>query len=163
MAKENQPIVVRPLAPADEPAWRRLWAGYLTFYHQALTPDVTDATWWRLNAGREMIGRVAAVQGEVVGILHAVIHANTWSAAPVCYLEDLFVDPQRRRVGAGRALIEALTAEGRQAGWRRIYWRTASDNVTAQRLYDALARRSGWVTYELDLVDPSAPARGGPG
>jgi GNAT superfamily N-acetyltransferase len=78
----------------------------------------------------------------------------------VCYLEDLFVDPVARRSGVGRALIEALAAEGRQAGWRRIYWRTAADNATAQALYDRLARRSGWVTYELDLVDPNAPARG---
>jgi len=163
MTDRNEAVLVRPLAPADEPAWRRLWAGYLTFYRQALAPDVTDATWRRLIDGRDMIGRVATVQDEVVGILHAVVHANTWSAAPVCYLEDLFVDPQRRRGGAGRALIEALATEGRQAGWRRIYWRTASDNVTAQELYDELARRSGWVTYELDLMDPSAPARGGPG
>ena len=58
MAKENQPIVVRPLAPADEPAWRRLWAGYLTFYHQALTPDVTDVTWRRLNAGSTSLAQV---------------------------------------------------------------------------------------------------------
>ena len=65
-----------------------------------------------------------------------------------------------RRRGVGAALIEALAVEGRAARWRRIYWRTGADNVTAQRVYDRLARRSAWVTYELDLVDPNAPARG---
>jgi GNAT superfamily N-acetyltransferase len=154
---------IRPIAPADEAQWRRLWAGYLEFYRQILDPATTDATWRRvLHPGREaMIGRVAEADGRLIGLLHAVVHANTWAAAPVCYLEDLFVDPTARRAGIGRALIEALAAEGRPAGWRRIYWRTAADNATAQALYDRLARRSGWVTYELDLIDANAPARGG--
>jgi GNAT superfamily N-acetyltransferase len=165
MAAGHSQIVVRPVVPADEPDWRRLWAGYLTFYRQALAPEITDLTWRRLiDAGtRDMIGRVAAKGDEVIGILHAVVHANTWSAAPVCYLEDLFVDPDRRRSGAGRALIEGLAAEGRQAGWQRIYWRTASDNLIAQKLYDEVACRSGWIIYERDLLDPDAPAQGGPG
>ena len=152
---------VRPIAPADEAGWRQLWAGYLAFYRQELDPATTQATWRRVLQGREgMVGRVAEVDGKLVGLLHAVIHANTWAAAPVCYLEDLFVDPAARRSGVGRALIEALAADGRQAGWRRIYWRTGADNATAQSLYDRLARRSRWVTYELDLADPNAPARG---
>src|SRR5260370_9327215 len=119
----------RPIAPADEAQWRRLWAGYLEFYRQSLDPATTDATWRRvLHPGREaMIGRVAEADGRLVGLLHAAIHANTCAAAPAGYLEDLFVDPAARCAGVGRALIEALAAEGRQAGWRRIYWRTAGD------------------------------------
>ena len=152
---------IRPLESADEEEWRRLWDGYLAFYRQQLDAATTDATWRRVLHSREgMIGRVAETGGRLVGLMHAVVHANTWAAAPVCYLEDLFVDPAARRTGVGRALIAALAAEGRQAGWRRIYWRTGADNATAQSLYDRLARRSRWVTYELDLVDPDPPARG---
>src|ERR1700674_4278269 len=130
MTTSAPPVVVRPVEPADEPEWRKLWAGYLAFYRQFLEPDVIESTWRRLldPATRDMIGRAAVVERRVVGILHAVVHANTWSRAPDCYLEDLFVDPAQRRHGAGRALIEALADEGRTAGWRRIYWRTAADN-----------------------------------
>jgi enamine deaminase RidA (YjgF/YER057c/UK114 family)/GNAT superfamily N-acetyltransferase len=164
MPDPARPLLIRPLAPEDEPDWRRLWAGYLAFYREILAPAVTESTWRRMldPATRDMIGRVAVVDGRLAGILHATIHANTWSAAPVCYLEDLYVDADRRRHGVGRALIAALAEEGRQAGWRRIYWRTGTDNVTAQALYDDVARRSGWITYELDLVDAEAPARGAP-
>ena len=155
---------VRPLVAVDRSAWQELWAGYLEFYGVALSADVTETTWRRLvDPGRpDMIARVAEVDGCVAGILHAIIHSNTWSAAPVCYLEDLFVASDRRGRGVGRALIAGLAEEGRRAPWCRIYWRTASDNTAAQSLYERLARRSGWLTYELDLVDPSAPARGGP-
>jgi len=156
--------LVRPLAGADLSAWQELWAGYLEFYGVALSADVTETTWRRLidPCRADMIARVAEIDGCVVGILHAIIHPNTWSAAPVCYLEDLFVASDRRGRGVGRALIAGLAEEGRRVPWFRIYWRTASDNATAQRLYERLARRSGWVTYELDLLDRSAPARGGP-
>lgn len=153
MTVEGPGPLVRPLVPADRAEWRKLWAGYLAFYRQSLAAETTEATWRRLidPAFAAMIGRVAEVDGRVVGILNAVIHANTWAIAPVCYLEDLFVAPEMRGRGVGGALISALAEEGRRAPWRRLYWRTASDNATAQRLYERLARRSGWVTYELDL------------
>jgi GNAT superfamily N-acetyltransferase len=146
-------VVIRPLRPGDEADWRRLWAGYLEFYRRALTEETTRATWRALIAQDrpEMFGRVAEREGAVVGMLNAILHPNTWFTAPVCYLEDLFVDAAVRGRGVGRALIWSLAEEGRRARWGRIYWRTADDNFVAQRLYDGLARRSRWVTYELDL------------
>jgi len=163
MSSQSAPdIVIRPLSPGDERAWRRLWAGYLGFYRQLLAPQVTERTWERLidPATPDMIGRVAETGGRVVGFMHAVLHPNTWASEPMCYLEDLYVDAEARRRGVGTALIEALADEGRKARWRRIYWRTATDNVTAQSVYDRLAQRSGWVTYELSLTEPAA-GRGG--
>lgn len=163
MSSQSAPdIVIRSLSPDDERTWRRLWAGYLGFYRQLLAPQVTERTWERLidPATPDMIGRVAETGGRVVGFMHAVLHPNTWASEPMCYLEDLYVDAEARRRGVGTALIEALADEGRKARWRRIYWRTAADNVTAQSVYDRLARRSGWVTYELSLTEPAA-GRGG--
>ena len=162
-SSDTSRLKVRPAGTPDEAAWRELWVGYLSFYQQSLAPEVTDWLWGRLTdpGERSVIGRVAELDGKVVGLLHAVIHANTWSMRPVCYLEDLYVGANMRCRGVGAALIETLAGEGWRQGWRRIYWRTASDNVTAQSLYARLAKRTGWVTYELDLLDPEAPARGG--
>ncbi len=104
---EVEGVVVRPLRAADEPEWQILWAGYLTFYRQRLSAETTQATWRALiDPGRpEMIGRVAALGGRVVGMLNAVIHPNTWSIAPVCYLEDLYVEQGLRGRGIGRSLM----------------------------------------------------------
>lgn len=147
----KSPLRIRALTAADRPDWDEMWAGYLTFYKSSLPPEISDNTFARLLAG-ELIGLIAEDgEGRVLGFAHALLHANTWSPKPVCYLEDLFVREAARGTGAGRALIEALIARGKAEGWLRLYWQTASDNHTAQALYDRLATRTDWLRYELEL------------
>ena len=142
-------VIVRDLGPQDETRWAELWAGYLEFYESSVSDDVTAATWARLiGPDSSVFGLVAEVEGNVQGIVNCVLHANTWTDKPVCYLQDLFTAPEARGQGAGKALIEAVTTRARLESWHRVYWRTASDNVTAQALYDKVAKRTGWVTYE---------------
>tara|TARA_R110000868_G_scaffold122877_2_gene325785 strand:- start:18554 stop:19000 length:447 start_codon:yes stop_codon:yes gene_type:complete len=144
-------ISIRALTAADRPDWDEMWAGYLTFYKSSLTPEISDDTFARLLSG-DLIGLIAEdAQGRVQGFAHALLHKGTWSPKPICYLEDLFVRDTARGQGVGRALIEALIARGRADGWLRLYWQTASDNHTAQALYDRLATRTDWLRYELDL------------
>jgi GNAT superfamily N-acetyltransferase len=144
-------VVIRPLAPHDRAAWEAMWAGYLAFYEQRLAPEISEETWRRVLSGA-LIGLVAIDSAGVPqGFAHAVLHPGTWSPKPLCYLEDLFVREEARGRGAGRALIEALTARGRREGWLRLYWQTARDNARAQRLYDQIAQRTNWLRYDLDL------------
>ncbi|MFV2035416.1 MAG: N-acetyltransferase family protein [Halocynthiibacter sp.] len=138
----------------DKSAWQALWRSYQDFYEIELEDTINDITWDRIigDDTPEMGALlVETTGGQVVGLLNYVIHNITWSAAPVCYLEDLFVDPDARGGGAARALIEHLSTMGRTAGWVRIYWHTARDNSQAQILYNKVAERTGWVRYDLDL------------
>ena len=77
--------------------------------------------------------------------------SSTWTAAPYCYLQDLFTAPEARGLGVGRALIEAVYAAARDAGSTRVYWQTHETNVTAQTLYDAIADKSGFIVYRHDV------------
>lgn len=86
---------------------------------------------------------------QVIGFLVCIIHEGTWTISPNCYLEDLFVDPESRRVGAGRALIDDLILLSRKNGWSHIYWHTQKDNVPARRLYDEYIRADEFVRYRL--------------
>jgi len=145
-------VNVRDAAPGDEAAWRRLWGGYLAFYETSIEDRVTAETWRRiLDRSVPLIGRVAERHGAVVGFSVSVIHQGTWTEAPVCYLEDLFVDPAARALGIGRALIQDLIDLGRARGWARLYWHTQAGNEAARRLYDRFVRADDFVRYRLNL------------
>ena len=54
-----------------------------------------------------------------------------------------------RGLGAAEALIEAVRAEAKKRGWSVVRWITAEDNYRARAVYDRLAERTKWVTYDL--------------
>lgn len=60
------------------------------------------------------------------------------SAQSYCLLNDLFVLPEARGEGAGRALIERSRQHAAEAGYATLRWHTEQANQTAQRLYDGL-------------------------
>jgi GNAT superfamily N-acetyltransferase len=145
-------VTIRAPRSADEPAWRRLWQGYLEFYRASIAPDVTAATWRRiLDPASPVSGRIAEGGGTVVGFAHCVVHEGTWSTRPIGYLEDLFVDPAQRGRGVGRRLIEDLIATARNRNWAYLYWHTQTGNATARRLYDSLASVDDFVRYRVEL------------
>lgn len=143
---------IRDLTVEDEPRWRALWAGYLDFYGKAdLDPAVTENTWAMVSDERDdVFALVADGEAGVVGFVNCVVHPNTWVNAPICYLEDLFVDDKARGQGAGRALIDAVVDRARANGWGRVYWRTHEDN-RARTLYDRVTPPADWVVYEIEL------------
>lgn len=144
-------VRVRGIAPGDEAAWRSLWAGYCAFYETDVSPVITARTWSRmLDPAVPMIGRVAQADGPVVGFSISILHDGTWVEAPICYLEDLFVAPEARGRGIGKALIEDLVALGRASGWSRLYWHTRADNP-ARQLYDLFTPADDFVRYLIRL------------
>ena len=145
-------VTIRPVTPADEPVWRELWAGYLTFYEASLSETVTASTWARIVGEDPAFQTILAERdGEVIGFANTVVHAITWSDQPAGLLHDLFVRPDVRGSGAGRALIEAVVAQGRREGWNRVYWLTKEDNATARRLYDSITPADGFIRYRVAL------------
>ena len=66
-----------------------------------------------------------------------------------CYLQDLFADPRSRGNGVGAALIEAVRQEAARRGVTNVYWMTHETNATARKLYDRVARRTGFIEYDL--------------
>jgi GNAT superfamily N-acetyltransferase len=140
---------VRPLRAADEADWRRLWRAYLAFYATDLAEAVYAASFARLvdPAVEDYCGFVALGDGGPVGLAHCIFHRHGWHLADVCYLQDLYVTPEARGTGAGRALIEAVYAAADAAGAAGTYWLTQDDNTTARRLYDRIGRPTPFVKY----------------
>lgn len=144
-------ITVRPLQQADHAEWRGLWTDYLTFYESTVSEEVYATTWKRLFAEGEFEpkGFLALVDGRPVGLVHYLYHRSCWSLVNNCYLQDLFADPDIRGKGVGAALIQAVKDEAGRIGVKNVYWMTHETNATARKLYDSVARRTGFIEYDL--------------
>ena len=146
-------MTIRPIETRDSEAWRRLFHAYGVFYETEFDDAVLDRVWKLLHDESSGIhALVAERDGVVVGFAHHRAHFDTFTGGRDWYLEDLYVDPDARGGGIATALIEHLAALARDtdhAGTLR--WITAADNVRAQRIYDRLATRTTWVTYEKRL------------
>ncbi len=143
------PLTIRPLEPNDYVPWEAMFRAYIRYYKAKVPDDVIALTWQRLIGQEDgFLGLVAQEDsGRLVGLAHILFHRSTWSPTHYCYLEDLFVDIDTRRSGVGRALIEATYREADKRGATRTYWATMAENATARRLYDRLAKMSGFVQY----------------
>lgn len=152
----EQPAGIRGARAADGPAWLAMWNAFVTSGPEPCAPDAPALAWSRIldpqNPLKCLIAEDAA--GQQVGFLVYATQPYGWSRRPICYLQDLYVAPDARGRGRGRALIDALARIGRDAGWLRIYWMTQADNAIAQTLYDRVAKRSPLVRYDLQLAEP---------
>jgi|SRR5271169_1418758 len=146
-------ISIRDPLPVDETAWRELWSGYNAFYQTTVPEAVTARTWQRiLDPASPIFGRLAVANDYVAGFSTGILHEGTWVIAPVCYLEDLFVEPNFRGRGLGRMLIADLVDRAKAKGWSRLYWHTRENNP-ARRLYDEFAKADDFVRYQLLFPD----------
>ncbi len=142
-------ITIRTAKADDRERWDRLWQGYLVFYKEQLAPEITEATWKRLlSDDPSTVCLIAADENDQPqGFAHIVLHPSTWSQEPYCYLEDLFVDPDVRASGIGRALIEEIYRRADENGWPYVYWKTQENNDRARHLYDQVADREEFCIY----------------
>jgi ribosomal protein S18 acetylase RimI-like enzyme len=68
----------------------------------------------------------------------------------VCgYLDDLFVEPAFRGSGAVDALFGEINRIALERDWAVVRWTTAEDNARARAVYDRVATRTAWITYDM--------------
>lgn len=143
-------LTIRPLTPADHDDWRRMWTAYLEFYESGVTDEVFDTTFARLcdPEHKRQNAFVAELDGRLVGLVHYLYHPHNWRIEDVCYLQDLYADPDVRGQGIGRKLIEAVYAAADANGTPSVYWMTQDFNATARLLYDRIANLTPFIKYQ---------------
>ena len=145
-------LTIRAIEENDKNQWLLLWAGYLEFYKSTISPEQTDLTWKRLiNNELKMFGFVAESEEGVIGFTHCLFRPSTWTETDYCYLEDLFVDPNIRGKGIGRALMNKVIELAKEKKSKRVYWTTQEFNKTARVLYDSITPVSEFVQYRLPI------------
>jgi GNAT superfamily N-acetyltransferase len=149
-------ILVRDVQQSDFANWKPLWDGYNAFYGRkdstALPDEITNFTWSRFFDGYEPIhALVAEHAGKLAGLVHYLLHRSSTSPTSNCYLQDLFTAESARGQSIGRALIEEVYRRAAQAGCGKVYWQTHETNAHAMKLYDKVAKKSGFIVYSKEL------------
>jgi GNAT superfamily N-acetyltransferase len=146
-------IRILPLEPRHRADWERLYAGYAAFYKVEQSAEMRATVWgWIMDPAHEVKALVAETpDGKAVGLAHYRPFARPLRATTGGFLDDLFVDPDFRGKRVADALIGALSEIGRQKGWNVIRWITADDNYRGRGVYDRLATRTMWITYDVPL------------
>lgn len=153
MMKEG--LLLRPAGVADVPLvldFIRELAAY-----ERLEKDVV-ATKERLEATLFGPGKLADVllafrEEQPAGFAVYFHQFSTFKAAPVLYLEDLFVKPEFRGRGIGRAMLERLLDDAEEKGCCRMQWSVLNWNHTSMEFYQRLGAKAlkEWVRYGIDL------------
>lgn len=94
---------------------------------------------------------VAEVDGEVVGTAVWFLNFSTWDAVHGIYLEDLYVSPDHRGSGLGRALLVELARICVERGYSRLVWQVLDWNEPSIGFYESIGavRQREWLTYRL--------------
>ena len=131
-----------------------LIGAYQRFYETEV--DERNAAFFRRFVDTDehgvLLGACDPADGALVGFACLHWRLDTVAAREVVCLHDLYVVPEQRASGVGRALLEASAGVARSRGASALVWSTAPDNLTAQRLYDRTgASRSEWFEYDLPV------------
>lgn len=146
-------VQVRPLGDKDFFPWLGLFEGYSEFYESELTDEKALRVWsWIIDKNHPLDGAVAlGDDGELIGFVHYREVPRTLTANRGLFLDDLFVTPDARNSGAGRALLDFTQDYARQHRLTQVQLVAEAGNDTAQRLYDEVATRTDRVLYEITL------------
>jgi GNAT superfamily N-acetyltransferase len=94
---------------------------------------------------------VAEVDGEVVGMALWFLNFSTWVGVHGIYLEDLYVRPQHRRLGLGRALLQTLAHVAVERDYGRLEWAVLDWNEPAIAFYQSIGAvaQDEWTVHRV--------------
>lgn len=134
------PLRLRPATVDDCDTLLRLIRGLAEYEHLldrvTATPEQLRATLFGERPAAEAL--LAEWQGEPAGFALFFPNYSTFLARPGLYLEDLFVLPERRGLGIGKALLRALAALAVQRGCGRFEWSVLDWNQPSIEFYQAM-------------------------
>jgi GNAT superfamily N-acetyltransferase len=149
-------FVLRPAEPRDCAELDRLireLAVYEKLEEQKVgTPEALRAALFGERPACEAI--IAERHGHAVGFALFFTTFSTFLARPGIYLEDVFVEPEHRGAGIGKAILRRLAALAVERGCGRFEWRVLDWNEPSIRFYESLG---GKVLPEWELVRMTAP------
>ena len=153
MNDANKRFEIRPAAPADIPLILQLIRDLATYERAPNDVTATEKDLAEVLFGENPSAQVRlAFEGETpVGFAVFFHNFSTWLGRPGLYLEDLFVKPEHRGKGYGRALLVDLARIARQRGCGRMEWAVLDWNDPAIQFYRKLGAQpmDEWTVFRL--------------
>ena len=146
-------VMVNALLEQDRNDWEVLYCGYANFYNMPMSDEVLDTLWeWIFDEGNPFYCLMAKDEsGKGVGLMHYRAMPSPIRGTMVGFLDDLYVDPESRGSGAVDQLFDTLHEEAKQRGWPFVRWITADNNYRGRAVYDKLAEKTHWQTYQMPV------------
>jgi ribosomal protein S18 acetylase RimI-like enzyme len=142
--------MIRKLEDKDKENWAKLYSGYADFYKVQMNKGILDTLWgWTQDETHDVKGICFELKGKIVGIAHYRTMPRPIKGQYICFLDDLFVDPDFRGQKIAQKLISHLKSLSNLNNWNGIRWITHSSNEKAKKLYDKIANNTGFELYEL--------------
>lgn len=147
------PLTIRPATPDDAELILRFITD-LAIYEKAEHEVKTDAAGIRdslFAEGSTTHGLICENDGQPIGYAVYFFNYSTWLGKHGLYLEDLYVSPEARGLGAGKALLRHLAQLAVERGCGRFEWSVLDWNTPAIDFYESFGARpqSEWTTYRL--------------
>lgn len=146
-------VEIRPLFPEDRAVWEELLDAYASFYKTAITPEGRQAVWDWIFGAEEFWSDLAVLDGRVVGLCQYQLMHRSLSGAKVVYLSDLYVRPDVRGGGVGRAMIDHVIGFASARGITNVRWLTQEFNYAGRKLYDTYRPKSDFILYSVPVED----------
>ena len=101
--------------------------------------------------GSRVDALICELDGEAIGFAVYFYNYSTWLGKPGLFLEDLYVSPEFRGVGAGKALLQHLAAIALAKDCGRFEWNVLDWNEPSIKFYDSLGAipQNEWIGYRL--------------
>lgn len=147
------PLHIRTATPDDAELILRFITD-LAIYEKAEHEVKTDAAGIRDSLFAEdstAHGLICENDGQPIGYAVYFFNYSTWLGKHGLYLEDLYVSPEARGLGAGKALLRHLAQLAVARGCGRFEWSVLDWNTPAIDFYESFGARpqSEWTTYRL--------------
>ena len=146
-------MIIRDAVPADAAVILRFIRD-LAIYEKSeheVEATVETVTSSLFGEGSVTAGLICEKDGEAIGFAVWFLSYSTWQARNGLYLEDLYVTPNQRGSGAGKALLRRLANIALEKGCGRFEWSVLDWNEPAIRVYEAIGAEpmTGWTRYRL--------------
>ena len=151
---KSSPGRIRTAEPRDVADILRLIIELAVYEKEPDAVQTSEADLHRALFGEnpQVFAHVAEHDGEVIGFALWYVNFSTWTGKHGIWLEDLYVTPERRGAGLGKALLAVLARLCVERGYTRLEWWVLDWNSSAIGFYDSLAAHSmdEWTVRRLD-------------